>query len=85
MHNMGEHGVVARHAFSRDGVANWTSSKLPPYSTLVAFSDGSTKQMTRRERPQLVLSERGQPRYFSSGVQDIADHTYTLVIAINAE
>ena len=85
MHNMNERGVIARHAFSRDGVTNWTSSKTPPYSSLVTFSDGSNKQMTRRERPQLLLTERGQPRYFSSGVQDIADHTYTLVIAVNAE
>ena len=28
--------------------------------------------MSRRERPQLVLSAQGQPRYFSSGVQDVA-------------
>ena len=84
MHNMGG-SAVARHAFSRNGVSNWTSSAIPPYSRLVTFSDGSTKKMTRRERPQLVLSNRGQPRYFSSGVQDVADHTYTLVIAVNSE
>ena len=35
-------------------------------------SAGSTKEMSRRERPQLVLSAQGQPRYFSSGVQDVA-------------
>ena len=35
-------------------------------------SVGSTKEMSRRERPQLVLSAQGQPRYFSSGVQDVA-------------
>ena len=81
MNRQGQKGVVGRHAFSRDSVS-WTSSSTPPYSGLVEFADGSSKVMSRRERPQLVLSETGQPRYFSSGVQDEADHTYTLVMEV---
>ena len=41
--------------------------------------------MKRRERPQLVLSEKGQPRYYSSGVEDVADHSFTLVMKVNSE
>ena len=72
------------HAYSRDGV-NWTRSDEPPYSTHVPFADGSSIRLTRRERPELVLSALGQPRYFSSGAQEThGDHSYTLVMKVNA-
>ena len=74
--------LVGAHAFSRDAVS-WTKSATAPYTTLVDFTDGSSKDMHRRERPQLLLSDTGQPRYFSSGVEDVGDHTYTLVIKVN--
>jgi hypothetical protein len=80
MHNMG--GGCGSHAFSRDGV-DWTRSGDEPYTFDVAFSDGSATKMHRRERPQLLLSPTGQPRFFSSGVEDEADHTYTLVMKFN--
>ena len=32
--------------------------------------------MGRRERPELMLSPAGQPRYFISGVEDYSDHVY---------
>ena len=73
---------VSRHAYSRSVDGPWTSSGTAPYTQLVAFSDGTQKNVTRRERPQLVLSDKGQPRFFSTGVEDNADHTYTLVMAI---
>jgi hypothetical protein len=38
--------------------------------------------MRRRERPQLLLSTQGQPRYYSSGVEDVEDHSFTLVVKV---
>ena len=40
--------------------------------------------MRRRERPQLLLSAQGQPRYYSSGVEDVEDHSFTLVVKVVA-
>ncbi len=76
--------LIGAHAFSRDAL-NWKVSATPPYTSLVTFSNGSSFDMRRRERPQLLLSESGQPRYFSSGVEDFADHTWTLVMKVNSQ
>jgi hypothetical protein len=70
---------VGSHAYSRDG-HRWTVSNTNPYTSLVNFSNGTSFDMRRRERPQLLLSGRGQPRYFSTGVEDYGDHTWTLVM-----
>ena len=95
MHNMGQKPPLLNrapgddgerfvsHAFSRDSI-NWTRSMTAPVTSKVTFTDGSVKYMLRRERPQLLLSPRGQPRYYSSGVEDVADHTYTLVVKVNS-
>jgi hypothetical protein len=86
MHHLGGYkGVrdpVGAHAFSRDAI-HWTKSAVLPYTTFVPFKDGSSINMTRRERPEMILSEKGQPRYFSSGVQEVhGDHSYTLVMQV---
>jgi len=81
MHNMGG-GGVGSHAYSRDAV-NWVRSSTAPYTSTVTFTDGTSTNMHRRERPQLLLSSTGQPRYFSTGVEDYADHVYTLVMKVN--
>jgi len=86
MHHLGGyngvHEPVGAHAYSRDAV-HWTKSVVLPYTTFVPFVDGTAINMTRRERPELVLSGRGQPRYFSSGVQEVhGDHSYTLVMRV---
>ena len=80
----GQGKSVGAHAFSRDALV-WAVSKTNPYTTLVNFSNGSSFDMRRRERPQLLLSERGQPRFFSTGVEDFGDHTWTLVMKVNAQ
>ena len=49
------------------------------------FSNGSSFDMRRRERPQLLLSDSGQPRLFSTGVEDFEEHTYTLVMRVNSQ
>ena len=45
------------HAFSRDG-QTWTRSKVFPFDAAVNFSDGTSTEMKRRERPELLLSKR---------------------------
>ena len=79
----GQGKSVGSHAYSRDG-QNWMVSKTNPYTSLVTFSNGSSFDMRRRERPQLLLSDRGQPRYFSTGVEDFGDHTWTLVMKVRS-
>ena len=80
MHNMG--GPVGSHAFSRDGV-RWNRSATAPYTHTVTYEDSSVVKMGRRERPQLLLSGTGQPRYFSSGVElPGSQEVYTLVMAV---
>ena len=74
---------VGAHAYSRDAIS-WTASSTNPYTTLVNFSNGTSFDMRRRERPQLLLSKIGQPRYFSTGVEDFGDHTWTLVMQVNS-
>ena len=79
MHAMGW-SSVGRHAFSRDAIT-WEISEVAPYSADVTFEDGTVQTMLRRERPQLVLDVAGTaPLYFTSGVEDYSDHTYTLVM-----
>ena len=83
MHNMNRSEPTGMHAFSRDG-HTWTRSTVFPFDAAVNFSDGTSTEMKRRERPELLLSKRGQPRYFVSGVMDYDDHTYTLVVKVRA-
>jgi hypothetical protein len=79
MHAMGW-SSVGRHAFSRDAIT-WAISDVAPYSADVTFEDGTVQTMLRRERPQLVLDAAGTaPLYFTTGVEDYSDHTYTLVM-----
>lgn len=80
MHNMG--GGVGSHAYSLDS-KKWIRSDVEPYTNKVTFQDGSYTNMLRRERPQLLLDDDGRPLYFSTGVVDYEDHSYTLVMKVN--
>ena len=85
MHNMQGPLGVGSHAFSRDGVS-WSRSATAPYTHAVTYEDGSVVKMGRRERPQLLLSDEGQPRYFSSGVElPNGQEVYTLVMAVKSK
>ena len=55
------------HAWSRDGVT-WSEPRVGAYDTTLRFTDGTTLQCTRRERPQIVLDEAGKPLVMFSGV-----------------
>ena len=74
-------GIVGAHAFSVDAV-HWTWSRVAPYSTNITFEGGNVRTMKRRERPQLTLDGQGRPLYFTSGVEDEHDHSYTLTVEV---
>ncbi|KAG0647832.1 hypothetical protein D0Z07_5974 [Hyphodiscus hymeniophilus] len=64
---------VGRHAYSRTLEGPWTfNNQTLAFSTLVEYSDGTSVNFYRRERPQLFFSEDGQmtPLYLSNGVQE---------------
>jgi len=77
----------AAHLFSRDKSGPWTLSTVAPYTQKVQFADGTSKLLWTRQRPQLLLSPVGQPRFFSSAVQvdGKPDRTYTLVVRVKSE
>eukprot|EP00658_Telonema_sp_P-2_P078652 TRINITY_DN7418_c0_g1_i6.p1 TRINITY_DN7418_c0_g1~~TRINITY_DN7418_c0_g1_i6.p1 ORF type:complete len:606 (+),score=78.46 TRINITY_DN7418_c0_g1_i6:190-2007(+) len=71
---------VGVHAFSQDGV-NWHMSPSIAYTTAVMLENGTAFEFKRRERPHLLLSERGHPEHLFTGVMPFespqADFSYT--------
>jgi hypothetical protein len=66
------------HAWSKDfltwhgtgcGGTNRSADRFDAYNFSVAFEDGHTLQVSRRERPGLLLDKDGAPTHFLSGVQ----------------
>eukprot|EP01059_Diplonema_ambulator_P036181 TRINITY_DN8925_c0_g1_i1.p1 TRINITY_DN8925_c0_g1~~TRINITY_DN8925_c0_g1_i1.p1 ORF type:complete len:399 (+),score=61.65 TRINITY_DN8925_c0_g1_i1:39-1199(+) len=76
---------MGTHAFSSDGFS-WTFSKTVPFNTTVAWSDGSSVVLHRRERPQLIV-ENGAPQYLINGVQyfNDGDRSATLIVPVNTQ
>ena len=69
----GDGPKVGRHSFSRTIEGPWTfNNRTLAFSTLVEFSDGTSVDYYRRERPQLFFSEDGSmtPLYLTTGVQE---------------
>ena len=66
---------VGGHAWSRDG-ASWQYSPEPAYTLAVTWDNGTTTELYRRERPQ-VLFERvsGTPLALFNGAQPSYDST----------
>jgi len=62
---------IGSHAYSPNGLSNWTFSKTIAYNATVQWTDGSSTTMSRRERPQLVLKD-GLPAFLSNGVSENA-------------
>ena len=63
VHNGCDHDCphVGRHGWSRDG-ASWTLSRNIAYTAVVEYTDGTTAQSKRRERPHVILSNvTGEP------------------------
>ena len=59
---------VGAHAYSADGGASWVDTGVA-FNWTVQFTDGSSVDMIRRERPHMLLNEKGNPLALSSAVQ----------------
>ena len=74
---------VGSHAFARDWEGPWTFSQTIAYTTKVTFTDGTTLDYYRRERPKLYFSNDGNmtPLYLLNGVseRDNSAASYTLI------
>lgn len=73
---------VGSHAFARNWEGPWTLSNTIAYTTEVQFTDGSTTNYGRRERPKLYFSDDGNmtPLYLVNGVIEMnAKGSYTLI------
>ena len=80
----GDGPKVGRHAFSRGLVgAPWIFNNATlAYNTKVPFTDGSTVDFFRRERPQLFFSDDGAmtPLFLTTGVQQKGSgQSFTLI------
>lgn len=55
---------VSGHLFSRDGLTNWTTSDVEPYSFVVKYDDGTSGLLATRERPKLFFDPiTGEPTH----------------------
>jgi hypothetical protein len=73
---------VGGHAFIRNWEGPWTYSTTVAYNTSVEFTDGTTLDYFRRERPKLYFSDDGEmtPLYLVNGVIEFnKTSSYTLI------
>jgi EGF-like domain len=74
---------VGRHAYATKWNGDWTFNlNTVAYNTTAHFTDGSTINYYRRERPHLYFSTDGQmtPLYLSTGVQEVnSPQSYSLI------
>lgn len=60
--------TISGHAFSRDGISNWTFSHEEPYSYNVTYTSGVVEPFATIERPKLLFDRRGVPTHLFNGV-----------------
>lgn len=75
---------VVGHAASADGGLTWHFSGGAAYTTTVKYEDGSSKTYSRRERPEMLVNEHGEPTHLITGVVEHTgegqnDYSWTLV------
>lgn len=58
---------VGAHAFSADGGHSWTDTGIA-FNLTVRYADGGETTFVQRERPHVLLDDRGSPAFLSSGV-----------------
>ncbi|KAH8801353.1 hypothetical protein F5884DRAFT_512721 [Xylogone sp. PMI_703] len=80
---------VGRHAYARTFNGEWTfNSNTLAFSTNVEFTDGTTIDFYRRERPQLFFSDDGEmrPLYLTTGVQEVSSSqiSYSVIQPISS-
>lgn len=78
---------VGRHAYARQYQGPWVYGYdlSLAYNALVNFTDGTSINYSRRERPQLLFSDDGQmtPQFLANGVQESGTNmSYTIVSPI---
>jgi hypothetical protein len=80
-------GGGGRHIWSTDGLV-WKVSTTLAYHTQIHWDDGTTQQVTSRERPQLLV-ENGTPLVLYNGLQPTGKHnngkTFTMAQPINQQ
>ena len=59
---------VGGHAWSRDGVL-WQYTMEPAYTLRVDWTNGTSTDLYRRERPQLLFGQAGKPTHLFNGAQ----------------
>lgn len=64
-------GGMSGFSYSRDGV-NWRTSYQQPYNFTVAYTDGTVRNLTTRERPKLLLDADLNPAGLFNGAR--VDH-----------
>ena len=65
--------AIGRYAFSQDGGYSWEYAQQDAYNGTVEWKDGTSSDLWRRERPHMVVDERGSPLAISNGVQECRD------------
>lgn len=74
---------VGAHVFAMDWKGPWHYNNVTlAYNTTVHFTDGTSIDYYRRERPKLFFSEDGEmtPLYLMNGVQQVnSSASYTLI------
>tara|TARA_B110000208_G_scaffold191913_1_gene260913 strand:+ start:2531 stop:4003 length:1473 start_codon:yes stop_codon:yes gene_type:complete len=73
----GHYDAKGGHVWSTDGGRSWNHhNDIDAYGSLIKYTDGSQRSLSRRERPHLVLDERGVPLALTNGVTDGWPCTY---------
>ena len=79
----GDGPKVGRHAFAREFEGPWTfNNQTLAFNTTVQYTDGTSVNFYRRERPQLFFSEDGRmtPLYLTTGVQEVnSPQSYSVI------
>ena len=76
---------AAMHFFSSDAV-HWHCSDHPAYNGTIAFDDGTTIDVAKRERPKVLLNQDGDLQVLFTAVvpvnEQVDDYAYTLAVPI---
>jgi hypothetical protein len=78
-------GAAGGHAWSSDGGVSWEFSPYNAFGNQVVLTNGSTITLRQRERPHLVLDQKGRPVALTNGAgwRDDCDHVFTFAQPIN--
>ena len=84
-------GWAGAHSFSRDGLSGWSPLNRC-WNTTMAMADGSHFELSRRERPKLLIQDGVPTHLFNGAIADPAPKgrdggsiTYTAVTPLNVK